>query len=353
MIPPLGTGYDDSIQLMDQNQNPKPRIRSSPEDFFVEEIPLYEPEGRGDHCWLEVEKRRRNTMEVARYLADLVPCPRREVGFAGRKDRQAVTRQWFSVPRLPLEKALSIREEGLRVLQAHLNSTKLHLGDHRGNRFQLWIRGMVPEQIDTFSRRLVELEKRGMPNRFGRQRFGYEGSNLEKAKRLLSGERLRVDRKTQRFVLSAIQSAVFNDILERRSVPVDGLLEGDWAEEIATERWIMVKDPSEFSEQLKRFEVSATALMPGVRTRRAKGEVLILEEEVAAAWGLTQEAMDSLPRKIQPKGERRKVRVKLDRVDWGAEGGDVRLGVDLPSGSFVTVLLDELIPMGFEEGPVS
>ncbi len=338
--------------LMNQQVIPKPRIRSWPEDFFVEEIPLYEPEGRGDHCWLEVEKRQRNTMDVARYLADLVGCPRREVGFAGRKDRQAVTRQWFSVPRLPLEEALSIREEGLRVLQAHRNSSKLHLGDHGGNRFRLWIRGMAPEQIQTFSHRLAEMEKAGMPNRFGRQRFGYEGSNLEKAKRLLSGERLRLDRKTQRFVLSAIQSAVFNEILERRSVPVDALLVGDWAEEIATQRWIMVKDPAKFCDRLERFEVSATALMPGVRTRQATGDVRALEEAIAASWGLTQEALEALPRKLQPKGERRKVRVKLERLDWEVEEDDVRLMVDLPSGSFVTVLLDELIPKGFEEGPI-
>lgn len=338
---------------MNQPIIPKPRIRSSPEDFFVEEIPLYEPEGRGDHCWLEVEKRRRNTMEVARYLADLVGCPRREVGFAGRKDRQAVTRQWFSVPRLSLENALGIREEGLKVLQAHRNSRKLHLGDHGGNRFRLWIRGMTPENIHQLSQRLAEMEKSGMPNRFGRQRFGYEGSNLEKAKRLLSGERLRLDRKTQRFVLSAIQSAVFNDILDRRSVPVDGVMVGDWAEEANSQRWIMVKDPAEFRERLERFEVSATALMPGVRTRQAEAEVRALEEDVASSWGLTQEALEALPRKLQPKGERRKVRVKLEGIDWEVEGDDVQLAVDLPSGSFVIVLLDELIPEGFEEGPRS
>jgi tRNA pseudouridine13 synthase len=156
-------------------------IRSCVEDFVVEEIPRVLPEGEGGHLWLWVEKRSANTDWVAKELARVAACPARDVGFAGLKDRHAVTRQWFSVPAREvtpenLEKA---EIEGVKILDSHNHTRKLKRGTLNGNRFHLKIREFTGDAIETVQR-LERIRASGVPNYFGPQRFGYNGQNVEK-----------------------------------------------------------------------------------------------------------------------------------------------------------------------------
>src|SRR5438046_977051 len=114
-----------------------PLLKATPEDFIVEELPLYAPSGSGSHTWVEIEKRLRTTEEVAAELAAVAGTDPGSVGWAGRKDREAVARQWLSVPGLDPARARTLDGRGWRVLQAAAHPERLRLGELRGNRFRL------------------------------------------------------------------------------------------------------------------------------------------------------------------------------------------------------------------------
>ena len=126
----------------------KPYFKACPEDFLVEEIPLYPTLGEGPHTFLRIEKRLRTTDQVARALAHAVGCSGRDVGYAGRKDHMAVTRQWFSVPDFDPELAETLELAGASVLEATRHQNKLRTGHLKGNRFEIWVRGVPPDRLD-------------------------------------------------------------------------------------------------------------------------------------------------------------------------------------------------------------
>src|SRR6266850_4069105 len=162
-------------------------VRVSEDDFRVEELPLYQPSGEGEHAYLEVEKRGRNTADVARELAAALGASERDVGYAGLKDKRAVAVQRFSVPLPPreageaaLRRAAELRGEGFRVREARRHLNKLKPGHLRGNRFTIVIRGFAPAGPEALARAeaiCAALRSRGAPNLFGPQRFGKRGDN--------------------------------------------------------------------------------------------------------------------------------------------------------------------------------
>ncbi|MFP6654367.1 MAG: tRNA pseudouridine(13) synthase TruD, partial [Myxococcota bacterium] len=186
-------------------------IRSCPEDFIVIEQPLYLPCGEGGHTYLYIEKRGRTTEQVAGELARACQVAPRDVGYAGRKDRHALTRQWFSVPELDPERALDLNLISSEILEAKRHGHKLKTGHLRGNRFEITLRGQGAE-LETVRERAEGLLRKGMPNRYGSQRFGMNGDNAQQARRLLAGGPAPRDRRAARFLISALQSEVFNAV---------------------------------------------------------------------------------------------------------------------------------------------
>jgi tRNA pseudouridine13 synthase len=164
------------------------RLRERPEDFEVEELPAFRPGGRGEHLFLFVEKRGLSTEALAaraRAVFDLAPAA---VGFAGRKDADAVTRQWISLAGVPSERAAELEDERVRVLEVTRNDRKLRLGALAGNRFRLLLRGVDARDLPRLARSLERLSARGLPNYFGAQRFGRAGRAHELGRRLLEGD---------------------------------------------------------------------------------------------------------------------------------------------------------------------
>ena len=151
-------------------------IRSRPEDFVVEEIPRITPEDEGSHLWLWVEKRSANTDWVARELAKAANCPLRDVGYAGLKDRHAVTRQWFSVPfsDVAIENLAKMEIDDLSIIETRKHTRKLKRGTLDGNRFFLKIHDFEGDVAET-EKRLMQIKLAGVPNYFGPQRFGHHG----------------------------------------------------------------------------------------------------------------------------------------------------------------------------------
>ncbi len=184
-------------------------------DFQVTEILPFAPSGTGAHHWLIIEKRGLNTQEVAQRLARLGGVPARDVGYAGMKDRHAITRQSFSVPVQAhiAPEWQSLESENLHFLEITRHDRKLRKGVLRGNHFRLLLRHCQGDAA-LWEKRLLALNQTGFPNYFGAQRFGQH--NLQDAARLLAGESRKMDRHRRGLLFSAARSAVFNRVLAER-----------------------------------------------------------------------------------------------------------------------------------------
>lgn len=174
-----GTGVVPSVYLTEEVPPIGGRIKERPEDFIVEELPLYEPCGEGEHAYLFVEKRGMSTLEMIRIIAQHFDVPRQSVGYAGLKDKAAITRQVISVhmPGRRPEDVPMLRHDRISVLWVDLHKNKLRQGHLQGNRFSIRVRGVAPTAALSAKRVLDVLEQRGVPNRIGEQRFGHLANN--------------------------------------------------------------------------------------------------------------------------------------------------------------------------------
>ena len=314
---------------------------AAPEDFRVDEVPLYAPSGEGGHTFVQVEKRLRTTEEVARELARAAGVRPAEVGFAGRKDRMAVATQWFSVPGLPVEAAADLTLRDARVLQAALHPHKLRTGHLAANRFELVVRDVPGEVAAAAPARLARLVARGLPNRFGPQRFGRNGDNAERGRRVLLGEERVRDRRQARFLVSAFQAAVFNAVLDARLPDLVALEEGDVAVVHASGGPFVVEDVAAEMPRALAFEVSATGPVFGRKVLVPRGAVAERERRIAAELGVPDPLTP--PRGVLLRGARRPLRVRPVDAESGTDGSALQLRFTLPPGSFATVLVDELV----------
>jgi tRNA pseudouridine13 synthase len=334
------------------------RARLAPEDFAVEEIPLYAPSGEGGHTFVWIEKRLRTTEEASRDLARAAGVAPREVGYAGRKDRFAVARQTLSVPGLDPERALGLALPGVRVLAAARHPHKLRTAQLRGNRFVLRLREL-DAGVGALEKALAELAREGLPNRFGEQRYGGDGRNAERGRDVLLGRARPRDRREARFLVSALQAAVFDEALARRPRPLRRLEPGDVAVVHASGGLFLVEDAAREQPRADAFEISATGPIPGagLRERAPRGEPARREAEALARFGLDAAALAAPPRGLRLRGARRALRVRPADVSVEAAGpGEAVLRCTLPPGSYASVLLAELAGLvgeSLELGPVT
>lgn len=279
-------------------------IRSIPEEFCVTEHLPFELSGQGEHVYLEIEKREANSGWVGHQLAEFAGLRDLDVGFAGRKDRHAITRQWFSLymPGKPDLDWSTMDIEGVAVLSSRRHGSKLRRGDVDCNEFQITVRHEVmsdAEQRDLLSR-LKAIAENGVPNYFGSQRFGHEGRNLEHADRFL-----RLGEKAPRnkgMLISAARSWLFNGYLSHRMASSDSLV-GEQGPLIGKSR-----DPQ-------------------------PGEELFDEVEQAWAAGI---------RRLGTKVDERSLMVLPEQLSWELAPRETRLHFSLPAGSFATSVLREL-----------
>ncbi|HUR29477.1 MAG TPA: tRNA pseudouridine(13) synthase TruD, partial [Planctomycetota bacterium] len=161
------------------------RIKERPEDFEVEELPLYPASGEGTHLFVTIEKRGLTTQDAVRDVARQLGLAPREIGYAGQKDAQAVTRQRLSVEHVDEARVRALRHGRLRVLGVERHGNKLKLGHLAGNRFKIKIRGLPTERVGDARAVLERLARAGVPNYFGPQRFGLRGDSWSVGRALL------------------------------------------------------------------------------------------------------------------------------------------------------------------------
>src|SRR6476620_56462 len=152
-------------------------IKNRPEDFFVQEIPIYEPSGEGEHVYCEIQKVGIPTFEAVNRVAAALRVSTRDVGYAGLKDARAISRQMLSIWGTTEEAVMGMHVPGIAVQWARRHVNKLRLGHLAGNRFAIKIRDVEPTDVVKLQEPLKELQRRGVPNYFGEQRFGRRGDN--------------------------------------------------------------------------------------------------------------------------------------------------------------------------------
>jgi len=187
------------------------------EDFIVTELPLQLPCGEGEHIWLDIEKNGANTAFVAQQLAEAASVQDRDVGYAGLKDRYAITRQWFSIylPKGETPDLTQLQHPEFNVLSQSRHLRKLRPGDLQGNRFRIVLRGVTGDR-DAIESNLKAVALHGVPNYFGAQRFGHDGGNVTQGLAMLAREIRVRNPKKKGIYLSAVRSFVFNEVLALR-----------------------------------------------------------------------------------------------------------------------------------------
>lgn len=319
------------------------RIRQVPEDFLVEEWLEITPEGQGEHLWLRVRKRGENTAHVAKLLARAAGIAPNAVGYAGRKDRHAVTTQWFSLhlPGRPDPQDWAL-PDSVQILESVRHRRKLQVGALRGNRFRLLVRELDCDR-GLLESRLAQIADRGVPNYFGAQRFGREGGNLDKARAWLRGE-LRVQGRGLRgLLLSAARSLLFNEMLARR------VADGTWCTALAGDVMVLdgrrgyftVEAPDEtLRERIAKGEIHPSGPLWGRGELLSAATVAELERTVAGAQAELAAGLE----RAGLEQERRALRLLPRELRWEwLEPGCLALEFQLIAGGFATSVLHELL----------
>lgn len=317
------------------------KIRTSPEDFIVEEMLAFEPSGAGEHAFLQIRKTGENTDYVARQLARFADVRQRDIGFAGLKDRHAVTTQWFSVwlPGKPDPDWAAFASASIDVLQAIRHARKLQRGALSGNRFTLVIRDWQGDW-DKANAQLNLIKSAGLANYFGEQRFGHQGRNVEQALSLFQGK--KVGRELRSIYLSAARSFLFNQVLAAR------VERQTWNRPLPGEIYMFDKSHSRFKAEMpdptiagriEAGEIHPTGVLWGQGENGPSDAVSELEAEVS-------ERFSELAQGLQNSGvetERRPLRVNVTDLAWWLSEDQLQLSFSLPAGSYATALLREII----------
>jgi len=397
-------------------------IKQRAQDFLVEEQPLIQPIGNGDHLYLYIEKRLRSTSDVFRHLANIFDISAGHIGYAGLKDKRAVTRQYFSVllpnPDQDERRLDRLDTDNIKLLGAQRHDKGLQRGQLMGNRFVIYIRDVEPSSAIQAKRILDRLAQLGVPNFVGQQRFGYRSVNHKIGRLLLLGkwqqildlmlgyplesdhaptraareayERgdyaaslellpshlypdrqatnalsqgkspqqavMAINSQQRAFFISAVQSAIFNRVLDRRlceseSRGVDRLIVGDvaWHHDLRTS-FLVDQAIAEFENgpggRVRKRELSPSGPMWGVGMSKAGDIVGRWEQQALDDACLTQTILKGGPQG-EAYGSRRSMLARVKEIDVSSgvdvHGSYVRLAFGLPRGSFATIVLREIM----------
>jgi len=385
------------------------RIKERVEDFQVEELPLYPPSGEGQHTFFGIRKEGISTFQAVRVVARALAVPPNRISYAGLKDAQAITCQVFSVQGVPPDAITALELPQIRVMWAERHRSRLKIGHLRGNRFAIRVRGVDESALSLCRATLEELARRGVPNRFGSQRFGQRGDsadlgravvkkdaqgfirnflggphpnetervqsararfdagdwlealnlfpgNMDDERRALQalvraqGDYQRayaaVPKRLKMFLLSAYQSALFNRVVAARLQTLDRVYVGDLAMKHPGRSVFRVEDEVAEQPRATSFEISPTGPIFGFKMIQPLGQQEALESGILASEGLTLEDF-RVGDGIKARGERRALRFQVHDPELLYDDGIV-LRFWLPRGCYATTVLAEIMkdPLG-------
>lgn len=319
-------------------------IRTFPADFKVDEKFAFEATGEGEHALLHIKKEDTNTDWLSRQISQLAGVRKVDVSYAGLKDRNAITTQWFSVwlPGKPDPDWSLLNSEKVEILSTCRHNRKLRRGSLRGNQFTLVVRE-IDGDISDLGERIDMIKQKGVPNYFGEQRFGIDGRNLEKAEIMFGGKREK-DRFKRSMYLSAARSAMFNDILSQR------VAMNKWVEAISgdvmlldnSHSYFLVDDVDEIIiQRLKEHDIHPSGPLWGRGELLSKGTVAELEKQLPTKFkvfdvGLKNARLDQ---------ERRSLRLSVKDLQWNYDKNKnvLKLSFFLAAGGYATSVLREIV----------
>jgi len=291
------------------------------EDFIVTELPLQQPSGEGEHIWLDIEKNGANTAFVAQQLAEAASVQEKDVGYAGLKDRYAITRQWFSIylPKGETPDLTQLQHPEFKVLGQSRHGKKLRRGDLQGNRFRIVLRDVTGDR-DAIEANLQAAASHGVPNYFGAQRFGFEGGNVEQGRAMLAREIRVRNPKKKGLYLSAVRSFVFNEVLALR------IQQGLWGKTL----------PGDVMDEAGRPTGPLWGRGRVITTDQAQAlENGVAERHATLCAGMEYAGLDQ---------ERRTLVASPVDMSWAWPQADqLVLSFALPAGTYATSVLSEIL----------
>ncbi len=341
---------------------PRGRIKAAPEDFVVEEVPLYAPSGEGDHLFVRFTKKNLTTDVAAARIAGAMHVAMRDVGIAGMKDKVAVTTQTVSLP-LPREGAQEFVEalsglalNGVTIHDCTRHGHKLRTGHLAANRFTLVVRGIDAARLAEVTLALEGAGRTGIPNAFGAQRFGRDKNNADQARAWLSGRaKAPRDARLRRLLFSALQAELFNRVLDLRvtqgtwSTP----LPGDLVKRRTSGGLHLWSATEALDEVHERDELSPTGPIFGIKMRDPAGEPFEIEQTVLRE-NLGEGVNLSVTRPLG-EGTRRSLRLWVDELRVEACEGDreqerdLNVSFVLPKGGYATSVLGTVLALDSPE----
>ncbi len=343
-------------------------FRQAPRDFVVEEVPLYEWSGEGEHLILHVRKKDLTTWDMVSAIAKHLGIKEREIGYAGLKDKNAMTKQYISLLKIHEEKLSSFTHEKIKILEHFYHNNKIRIGHLRANRFFIRLKKVTPVAAEKIQQAVQNIQVYGMPNYFGYQRFGMFGDNYKKGQAIVEKTLKERNVKMRKMYVSAYQSHLFNLWLSRR-IEISKLISSFEVSELVT----LLNMPQHDIEQMKkqkhlfkliegdtmmhyphgrlfaleytdeeiaRFDerlISVTGLLSGKRVKTSEAQARLIEEEYDV--------------KMDEDGARRYAWIFPEECEanYREEEAWMELHFTLPKGSYATVLVEEIAKRKIKE----
>ncbi|RUM73677.1 MAG: tRNA pseudouridine(13) synthase TruD [Sulfurovum sp.] len=342
-------------------------FNASARDFIVEEIPLYDFSGEGEHLVVKIRKKEMTTWEMLDVLSSHLGIRRRDIGYAGLKDKHAMTIQYISLPANLKERLSTFEHDKIKILETTRHNNKIRVGHLKGNRFDIRLKKVLGIQKEKLDSVLKWVDANGVPNYFGNQRFGTNGDNWQDGKKLLDGTLKMRDKKTREFLMGSYQSYLFNQWLSKRmeinllieefneeeveqlmKLPEGSLrgtkkqphffklLEGDLMMHYPYGKLFEVEDLNKEAERFATKDTAPTGLLPGTKTKRATHSAAIIESQ--------------FDEPLKLNGARRYAWIQVEEIKkrYVEEKAHYELSFMLPKGSYATNVLDVLRGEGNE-----
>lgn len=319
-------------------------IKAEPEHFQVEEILPYAPCGEGEHCYVTLRRKLWNTADVAAELGKCFGLKSVDVGWGGRKDKQAVTTQTFSLL-IPLSVAPEeirdrLAELPFEILAIQRHRNKIKTGHVAGNRFRILVTRTVPEGLARALAIAADLKQRGLPNFFGEQRFGIDMANLDRAMQMVARPR-PVRGKRDDLMVSALQSALFNIWLTRRMArgQAGEIIPGDVAQKTDTGGLFVVADMDDARDRFTRGAITYTGPIYGFKMKPAEAQAAIHEQEILQDFGLDSDTF----KRLKAPGSRRAALLNLEDLTIEPDEAGLWFSFTLPPGAYATIVMREFM----------
>ncbi len=337
-------------------------FKQNKDDFVVTEVPLYEFSGLGEHLILKIRKKDLSTWDAVEIIANFLGCNRREIGYAGLKDKNAMTIQSISIHKKYEEKLKDFSHNNIKILEKTYHNNKIKIGHLKGNKFFIRLKRVNLVDSRKIEQILGQIAILGMPNYFGTQRFGIEGNNYLKGKELIEGKRKEKNRNLRQMYINAYQSFLFNSWLSKRielsklidtfeprqiyqklNLPLDEvkkmkkqnhpfkIMSGDLFSHYPFGKIFYVENLEEEAQKFEQRDRVPTGLLSGKRVKQSQSFAYEIEKEYIKT--------------INEDGARRFAWVFPSDIEsnYKDDKNWMEISFYLPKGSYATVLVDEII----------